>query len=557
MAIQITAPLSTYVDRTKPITVTWSNTDSIYNGHQTSYEIQYRLPSSSSWSTLGTVTSSTSSATLNGIFDKVEEDAEEYYYRIVVKYSNFDAKSTSLGGMASGTDYSDIYSIAFHGSQIGTMKIFDGTDINNYPIYDTVTGTKSKLNVNVNDSQSGAIPLVSSTSLFAGRDKVNVNTNNVRNIAASPASSFTNKRGNSEGYFTVYRYQYYVNYAYTHYTNYSRDRSYANYSRDRSYANYARDRSYANYARDRSYANYARDRSYANYARDRSYANYARDRSYANYARDRSYSYISSYSYTNYRYITEYFRRWHNGGTYNQKGYTIIGSDHATDPGCGWYAYFSDFYYISSRTYYISYYTRYYYYYISSYSYYISYYTKYYNYRAAYYVRYGTLGLRYYYVRAYYFYSTRAIYARRTNYSSRYYGKPIYTFRNNYSSYMVRDGSYRYYVGYAAYATGSTKNTHYSYQYYTYVRSYTYYTYISSYTYYTYIRSYTYYTYISSYTYYTYINSYTYYTYISSYTYYNYISSYTYYSYISSYTHYQYISGYTDTSYRYNYTKYS
>ena len=55
------------------------------------------------------------SATLNGLFDAVGEDAEEYYYRLCIKYNNFNARSTSLGGDASGTDYSDIYSIAFHG----------------------------------------------------------------------------------------------------------------------------------------------------------------------------------------------------------------------------------------------------------------------------------------------------------------------------------------------------------------------------------------------------------------------------------------------------------
>jgi hypothetical protein len=50
---------------------------------------------------------------LNGIFNKVGEDAEEYYYRLCVKYNNFYV--SSLGGNASGTDYSDVWSIAFHG----------------------------------------------------------------------------------------------------------------------------------------------------------------------------------------------------------------------------------------------------------------------------------------------------------------------------------------------------------------------------------------------------------------------------------------------------------
>ena len=79
MAIQIQTPQSGYVDRTKTITVTWTNTDSIYNGHQSSYEIQYKLPSSTSWSTLGVVTSSNQEATLNGIFENLEYTMEDIH----------------------------------------------------------------------------------------------------------------------------------------------------------------------------------------------------------------------------------------------------------------------------------------------------------------------------------------------------------------------------------------------------------------------------------------------------------------------------------------------
>jgi hypothetical protein len=33
MAIQITSPKSAYVDRTSTITISWTNSDSNYNGH--------------------------------------------------------------------------------------------------------------------------------------------------------------------------------------------------------------------------------------------------------------------------------------------------------------------------------------------------------------------------------------------------------------------------------------------------------------------------------------------------------------------------------------------
>ena len=225
MAIQITAPKSGYVDRTATITLSWTNTDSIYNGHQTSYEIQYKTPSASSWSTLGTVTSSSMSATLNGLFTAVEEDAEEYYYRLCVKYANFDAKNTSLGGMASGTDYSDVYSIAFHGKQVGTIKLYDGSMTQTAPLYDTVSGSKSTLNAQVTSSIKGSAPLVPASSPVAGKSRVIVANGNTRNIAGSNVtSSFSAKRGDPNGYFKVYKYKYSANYAY-----YAYNRSYYTY----------------------------------------------------------------------------------------------------------------------------------------------------------------------------------------------------------------------------------------------------------------------------------------------------------------------------------------
>ena len=235
------------------------------------------------------------------------------------------------------------------------MKIYDGSNTNSYPIYDTVQGSKAKINANITSAKRGAAPIVDTNSPFASKSRVIVNSETKNIAASSPTVNFYSRRGNASGYFTVYKYQYTTNYAYDRrYANYAYDRSYANYARDRSYANYAYDRSYANYARDRSYANYAYDRSYANYAYDRRYANYAYDRSYANYAYDRGYNYISGSRDYSYNYIKRYFTRWHNGGTYSQAGYTPTGSDHATDPGCGWYAYFGDEYYISG--YYYTYY---------------------------------------------------------------------------------------------------------------------------------------------------------------------------------------------------------
>lgn len=114
MAIKITSPKSGQIDRTQSsIPVTWTNDDSNYSGHQSSYEIQYKYSTDSSWSTLGKVTSTTQQGDLKGIFTALGVDAKEIYYRICVRYDLFT--STSLGATAGGVDYSDVYSIIFRG----------------------------------------------------------------------------------------------------------------------------------------------------------------------------------------------------------------------------------------------------------------------------------------------------------------------------------------------------------------------------------------------------------------------------------------------------------
>ena len=114
MAINITSPQTGQIDRTQSsIPVTWTNSDSIYNGHQSSYEIQYKYVADASWSTLGKVTSSAQQGDLKGIFTALGTDAKEIYYRICVRYDLFT--SSSLGAKAGGVDYSAVYSIIFRG----------------------------------------------------------------------------------------------------------------------------------------------------------------------------------------------------------------------------------------------------------------------------------------------------------------------------------------------------------------------------------------------------------------------------------------------------------
>lgn len=465
MAIQIQTPQSGYVDRTKTITVTWTNTDSIYNGHQSSYEIQYRLPSSTSWSTLGVVTSSKQEATLNGIFDTIETDAEEYYYRIVVQYNNFDAKATTLGGMASGTDYSDVYSIAFHGSTIGTIQIIGKNSVvYSYPVYDSVKN-KPALNVKISDKQNGALPLVSSTSPFSGESNVNISTGDKRSLATTnPKSQFNYRRGYASGYFTVYKYSYTPNYNYAYYSNYSYDRHYSYIS---------------------SYTNYSYLHSYGSYA----YVN-------GSY----NYSYLSGSTRVDYTYTSSYWRDSSGGTAYYQYGYCAYGS--ATSHGCSWWAIFADGTYATSYNYRSSYTT----YYRGTYNK-LERTAPYPYYRIAQYRYTGILGRerydRYYsyvdgYGFAYYYVPNQTYYTSRTTY---------YTATGSYNTrYYYRTSSSRTYVGYGTISTGyyytnayasGTKDT-YTYKYTTYYKyhysenySYKYYAYVSSYTSYSYIGSYT------------------------------------------------------------------
>ena len=111
MAVTITAPQSGYFDRTGAITVSWTN--SITSPPQTAYEIMYKLKTASSWSTLGRVTSTATSANLKPIYDAVSQDAVEFYYKVVVYH---DLATLSSGNKEGGVEHSAVYSIMFHGS---------------------------------------------------------------------------------------------------------------------------------------------------------------------------------------------------------------------------------------------------------------------------------------------------------------------------------------------------------------------------------------------------------------------------------------------------------
>ena len=168
MAVTITAPQSGYFDRTGAITVSWTN--SITAPPQTAYEIMYKLKTASSWSTLGKVTSTATSANLKPIYDAVSQDAVEFYYKVVVYH---DLATLSSGNKEGGIEHSAVYSIMFHGSQIATLKVQEtASSTQTYPLFNGSTTPTAKLNVRTTSSVTGTAPLVASGHPLAGRGKV-------------------------------------------------------------------------------------------------------------------------------------------------------------------------------------------------------------------------------------------------------------------------------------------------------------------------------------------------------------------------------------------------
>jgi hypothetical protein len=91
MAALITSPKAAYVDRNASTLVQWSGDLTSY---QTHYEVLYRLTTTASWSTLGkTASTSARSYDLKNIFSKINADATEVYYRIVIYYSYTNSSS--------------------------------------------------------------------------------------------------------------------------------------------------------------------------------------------------------------------------------------------------------------------------------------------------------------------------------------------------------------------------------------------------------------------------------------------------------------------------------
>lgn len=451
MSITITSP-PTYVDRTQDIIVSWTNSDSTRNSAQSSFELQYKLKSDSSWSPGGTGTTAKSVNLKTALFDYAGVDATEYYYRILVRYNSY----TVSVGTESGYEYSPVYNIMFHGASTGTMKIYDGSTTHNYPIYDTVSNMPSL------KTSEGAIPLVESSSPLAENAKVNT-ADGVKFIAkTTPALSSPGIRGSGTFYGTTTRY-YSTNYGYKYYQYISGYRH--------------------NYGYYRYISGYTD--TYSTYTYISGYTHrygYYHSSTTTNYRSDK---YYHSSTTTNYAYASSSYQ----DGYYQSGSYVWI-----PNYDDRYYTYYS---YVKSYQA-LAYYT----FYTYSYTYSYKYAYRYYYYQArgsrSYRNIVGSLKYRYYYynARGTYSYKYTFVYSYRvTRYRVRNYAYYYYYRRTEYGE---KGASWWYNNQYEqqgyknAQATGDYKAwiVHYARRY-----AYRYYSYISSYT-----NNYTRYTYISSYT---------------------------------------------------------
>ena len=199
-----------YLDRNTIQNISWSNSDATLNGKQTAYEIQYAKGSlAAGWSTLGKVSGATTSANLVSLFNAVGVDATEIYFRIKVYY---DTQITSGNNIITGHEYSKDYVVMFHGTHIADLKIYDGTKVQSYPVFNDVDGVQT-LDVAVSSSKTGKLPLVDSTNILASELKASPN-GSAKHVGAGVYRNYHTVNSPTSGYFDTYTKRYYHHYNY-------------------------------------------------------------------------------------------------------------------------------------------------------------------------------------------------------------------------------------------------------------------------------------------------------------------------------------------------------
>ena len=423
MAVSITQPKSTYLNLT--ITDTTLQWETNVSG-QTAYEVLYKKKMATEWSTLGKVDSTSCSVDLKDLYNAVNLDFEEFYYRVLLYYSFTQDTET-----VTGKEYSDVYSIIFNQGYGNVLNVSLNGIPKKYPIFEKVNNTGipyASIGGGV-----GKIPIVGDDSPLSEEE-------NGKRHFASGRANFKPSGIYGNGEFDVSSLYYTPVYAYQQDAVYAYDRS----------TNYA-------YQKDTNYAyKYLQGANYTSYVTGSTPTSYTRSQGTNYYYY--SYNYIGGYytvfqGYTVHYYVYSASRQVSNRHT----AYYITGSriyGYAGSGGGVRYGYTNTY---GSYTE-----TSYGYYRYTEYS--IRGYSKNYTYAAGYNYRY-TSGVQNYY----YYYSPSSysfIYGYKI--SSYYYYSERYISSYSYRSYISGYSYYSYIRSYNQTSYISQYNTtNYSYKYYT------------------------------------------------------------------------------------------
>lgn len=183
MSLHIISPQSVVADVSAPadFMVRWED---ISDGGQVAYELQYKFKEADFWSTCGKVYDSYARAvSLNTIYDIIQIDFYELYYRVIVYYDG----TNSLGRIV-GTESSDVYSVIFRHGIKNTLKIYEDGNIHEYPLLDTINIDSSVTGDKVNalkidaDNEILQLPLVKSDNVLKSDLQVCVDAYTINNM---------------------------------------------------------------------------------------------------------------------------------------------------------------------------------------------------------------------------------------------------------------------------------------------------------------------------------------------------------------------------------------
>ena len=179
MSITIISPKSNYLmpDVNDGISenqyITWEQNE----GTQTGYEIMYKLKSSGTWNTTGKIDSSQSKHPLMDIYNNLHHPFEEIYYKVKV-FTEDHSSNDSDGSMAVNKSslVSDTYSVIFKsGMEVSVAKVFDGNEVLEFPVYDTIdSDTVDDINIIIDETTGKTVhlPIVEPDSPIAGDTKI-------------------------------------------------------------------------------------------------------------------------------------------------------------------------------------------------------------------------------------------------------------------------------------------------------------------------------------------------------------------------------------------------